>query len=267
MNARGAQLTAADLIKNFIFQRLLESGADVETAYERHWRDFESAFWEAEISLGRPHWPLLDGTRDETERDALIHTLGNLTLLTSKLNTKVSNGPWLGESGKRHGLEAHDVLLLNRELVRTAGEHWTDSSIRSRSEELAKAITESWPAPAGHRSGFGREKVRVKHKIDLSDLISAGRLQTGMQLFPRSKKFAASVATLLLDGRLDVLGTVYSSPSEAARAIVGANMSGWHFFLIDRQSRRSLKDVRLDYLESIAADFDEHDSDDDPEEI
>ena len=45
LNARGAQLTAADLIKNFIFQRLLETGADVEGAYVQYWRDFESAFW------------------------------------------------------------------------------------------------------------------------------------------------------------------------------------------------------------------------------
>jgi hypothetical protein len=37
LNARGAQLTAADLIKNFIFQRLLESGTDVEGAYRDHW--------------------------------------------------------------------------------------------------------------------------------------------------------------------------------------------------------------------------------------
>ena len=57
LNARGAQLTAADLIKNFIFQRLLDSGADVEDAYERYWRNFESAFWEAEISVGRLRYP------------------------------------------------------------------------------------------------------------------------------------------------------------------------------------------------------------------
>ena len=57
LNARGAQLTAADLIKNFIFQRLLESGADVENAYEKYWRDFESAFWETEISVGRLLYP------------------------------------------------------------------------------------------------------------------------------------------------------------------------------------------------------------------
>ena len=39
-------------------------------------------------------------------------------------------------------------------------------------------------------------------------------------------------------------------------------MNGWWFFLVDQQSRRSLKDVRLDYLESIAADVDD-DADDD----
>src|ERR1700724_785681 len=34
LNARGAQLSAADLIKNFIFQRLLETGTNVEDAYQ-----------------------------------------------------------------------------------------------------------------------------------------------------------------------------------------------------------------------------------------
>ncbi len=53
LNARGAQLTAADLIKNFIFQRLLETGADVESSYEKYWKEFESAFWETEVSVGR----------------------------------------------------------------------------------------------------------------------------------------------------------------------------------------------------------------------
>ena len=53
LNARGAQLTAADLIKNFVFQRSQEVGADVEKAYERYWKDFETAFWETEVSAGR----------------------------------------------------------------------------------------------------------------------------------------------------------------------------------------------------------------------
>jgi hypothetical protein len=57
LNARGAQLTAADLIKNFIFQRLYESGGDVEAAYRDHWKAFETGFWETEISVGRLRYP------------------------------------------------------------------------------------------------------------------------------------------------------------------------------------------------------------------
>jgi len=44
LNARGAVLTAADLIKNFIFQRLLEEGTDVENAYSQYWKMFENSF-------------------------------------------------------------------------------------------------------------------------------------------------------------------------------------------------------------------------------
>lgn len=45
------------------------------------------------------HWPV-QGI-DEVDRDRLIHTLGNLTLLTGKLNSTVSNGPWSGANSKR----------------------------------------------------------------------------------------------------------------------------------------------------------------------
>jgi uncharacterized protein with ParB-like and HNH nuclease domain len=47
LNAGGAQLTVADLIKDFVFQRLLESKAVVESAYDSHWRECETAFWQA----------------------------------------------------------------------------------------------------------------------------------------------------------------------------------------------------------------------------
>jgi hypothetical protein len=51
------------------------------------------------------HWPLEDASHEEADRDRIIHTLGNLTLLTGKLNSKVSNGAWLGSGGKKEGLE------------------------------------------------------------------------------------------------------------------------------------------------------------------
>ncbi|TYL54025.1 GmrSD restriction endonuclease domain-containing protein [Agromyces mariniharenae] len=52
LNARGTPLTAADLIKNFVFQRLKQEGEDEERAYRELW-PFETKFWEAEVSVGR----------------------------------------------------------------------------------------------------------------------------------------------------------------------------------------------------------------------
>ena len=52
LNARGTPLTAADLIKNFVFQRLKTEGVDEAEAYAQWW-PFETKFWESEVSVGR----------------------------------------------------------------------------------------------------------------------------------------------------------------------------------------------------------------------
>jgi hypothetical protein len=44
------------------------------------------------------------------------------------------------DEGKRQGLEANDVLMLNRQLLEKAGEEWTDDAIRVRTQELARLI-------------------------------------------------------------------------------------------------------------------------------
>ena len=56
LNSRGVELTAADLIKNFVFQRLRidNPGSQIEVIYNEFWRDFDRlAFWDEEESLGR----------------------------------------------------------------------------------------------------------------------------------------------------------------------------------------------------------------------
>ncbi|MCI0741942.1 MAG: DUF1524 domain-containing protein [Gemmataceae bacterium] len=244
--------------------------------HQRGWRAGEPGLGGERVARGKyaiehimprkwaMHWPLPGSSDGESERDRLIHTIGNLTLLTGKLNGKVSNGPWLGPNGKKHGLEAHDVLLLNRELLKKSGDGWTDSAIRSRSDELSKLIVEIWPVPMGQRSGFSQEKARPRYKLDLSDLLSAGRLSAGMSLFARRKKFAEWTATLLPDGRLDIRGVVYPGPSKAAMAITGKPTNGWWFFLVDPHAHRSLRQVGREYLESVnEEDEDADDGDED----
>ena len=96
------------------------------------------------------HWPLGPNTT-EAERDQVVHRLGNLTLLTRRLNSKVSNGPW---AAKRAALKEHDVLKLNMDLLDAGGELWNEESVRRRTNDVIQSIVEIWPVPAGHKSQF-----------------------------------------------------------------------------------------------------------------
>ena len=91
------------------------------------------------------HWPLpADAPAEEAEvrRDRLLHTMGNLTLLTKKLNPKVSNGPW---DEKRAAILEHSALTLNRKLQ----DHleWSEEAIIRRGKELFEVATQVWPFP------------------------------------------------------------------------------------------------------------------------
>lgn len=202
------------------------------------------------------HWPLTPGGRSETERDQLIHTLGNLTLLTRPLNSKVSNGPW---DGKRTALREHDVLKLNSDLLDEAGEAWTDESIRSRTGRLVSAVLEIWPVPVGHKSGFATQPDKPKHKIEVTDLIGAGLLEAGSTLYVRREKHRDRTATVLPDGRIDVNGASYLTPSGAATAITGKSENGWWFFLVGPGSKKSLRDLAHEYVDQTSADLDDSD--------
>lgn len=57
LNARGTPLSGADLIKNFVFQKLEIEQVNTGTMYQRYWSDFETAFWEKGVSVGRVPTP------------------------------------------------------------------------------------------------------------------------------------------------------------------------------------------------------------------
>lgn len=244
----------------------------------RGWRNGKQGLGDERIARGKfaiehvmprkwlAHWPLQDLELGEADRERIIHTLGNLTLLTGKLNSKVSNGPWLGSGGKREGLEGHDVLLLNRDLLKKGSDQWTEKAIRDRTQNLADIIIQIWPVPPNHRSGFTSDRQKIRKTIYLSDLISGGALEPGMSLFPRRKKYSGRVATLLPDGRVEVDGAAFTSPSDAATAMTGHRTNGWAFFLTDQASRRSLRTVRRDYVNAMAVDVEDDEPDDDGEE-
>lgn len=99
------------------------------------------------------HWPL-EPELDRSVRDSLVHTIGNLTLVTGKLNPSLSNAAWLDKSdgkkvvrGKRSGLDDHSVLRMNAKLVSDHPERWDEASIRKRTDDLLMTALTIWPTP------------------------------------------------------------------------------------------------------------------------
>lgn len=88
------------------------------------------------------HWPL-QGNQDRQTRDNLIHTIGNLTLLTGSRNSSLADKPW---SEKAKALQKKSSLSINRELFENY-KTWDDEQIIERSKLLADRVVRLWPGP------------------------------------------------------------------------------------------------------------------------
>ncbi len=100
--------------------------------------------WEA-------HWPLPVGVPVEEatkRRESLLHTIGNLTLVTDKLNPAMSNGAW---PNKKAALGEHSSLAMNRKLI--ALEEWSEAAVETRSKELLDLAKKIWPRPEAVQAG------------------------------------------------------------------------------------------------------------------
>ena len=92
-------------------------------------------------------WPFEEGEFVELwssapkaeNRNMLLHTLGNLTLLTSSLNISSGNKGFLE---KREKPEEHTGLFLNRWFLKK--DCWHETEIRKRSEALADMAMNVW---------------------------------------------------------------------------------------------------------------------------
>ena len=123
-------------------------------AIEMHLRSEKTEGFD-QSSLTREHimpqswernWPLSGDVPNTEEaraaRNQTVKEIGNLTLVTGKLNSSLSNGPW---NEKCRTLEKYTALRLNWELLHEPPTVWNETSIHERSEHLAKLIAKIWP--------------------------------------------------------------------------------------------------------------------------
>lgn len=188
------------------------------------------------------NWPV-DSLEAELDRAAHVHRLGNLTLLTSSLNSKVSNSEW---SKKRQAVREHDTLLLNSRLLARIGDvEWSEASIDERTRSLVNTLLRIWPVPDGHVGDVVDPRDKSLDWVELKDLVAAGLLQPGTVLKPRPGSWESHEAVVREDGMLDVEGKLFGSPSGAGRQVKGSVTNGWTFWVLP--DGRRLVDVRAAY--------------------
>ncbi|WP_265794883.1 GmrSD restriction endonuclease domain-containing protein [Gordonia zhenghanii] len=204
------------------------SGLPIEHILPQKWRDA---------------WPVSDD--DEAARQDRVHRLGNLTLLTTSLNSKVSNGAW---SAKRDDLLKHNTVKLTGRLLELTQEaDWNETLIDQRTGEMTSAILRVWPVPDGHTGQVADPQAKAQDWIQIKHLVEAGFLTDGDTLHATHREHVGATATVTRNG-IEVAGRVYTSPSGASRHFRNNATNGWYFWALS--DGRRLADVRAEFLES-----------------
>ncbi|MEA3549259.1 GmrSD restriction endonuclease domain-containing protein [Pseudarthrobacter sp. C1] len=250
-----AELLEAPVYKRFrrsLLQMVLESVED----HLRGYGTSRTSFTEGMVRRGvhsiehllpqswRRNWSVGDDVLRQMERDKHIHRLGNLTLVAGGLNSRVSNGPWAGPDGKLQALNEHSVLLLNQQLGLLGADGWDEEAIDKRTSALLQDIFSIWPVPE-RALGISQGEFRgdVVHDVSVADLIKAGLLTPGQEIYTRGTE-ASESATILANGSILVLGVPFETPSGAAKRITGRATNGWTFWVVDRERGITLATLR-----------------------
>ncbi|HBY97052.1 MAG TPA: hypothetical protein DEP84_24415 [Chloroflexi bacterium] len=94
----------------------------------------------------------------------LLHTLGNLTLVTQDWNSQLSNSIY---ATKRQRLAEHGLLLNQNYFRDEAPERWNGQSIRGRAQWLMAKATEIWPQLGEAAAGW---EERPRNVVILGDI-------------------------------------------------------------------------------------------------
>ena len=73
------------------------------------------------------------------QRNATIQTIGNMTILSSELNSAQSNSPW---NQKRTEMAKHSLLPINQRLSEI--EVWDENAILNRGKDLFERALKIW---------------------------------------------------------------------------------------------------------------------------
>lgn len=194
-------------------------------------------------------WPVSSPDEAETRQEH-VNRLGNLTLLTNALNSKVSNGPW---RAKRSALQDHNTITLTGRVIKRTEQHdWDEQLIDERTQGLIDVLLSVWPVPEGHHGKVVDPQTKAGDWVELKHLIEAGFLRAGDKLVATHRDYKGKQASVTGDGAIELDGKRYTSPSAAGRALRQSATNGWYFWAV--ADGRRLRDVRTEFQNSMPAD-------------
>ncbi|CAB3697128.1 DUF262 domain-containing protein [Achromobacter pestifer] len=160
-------------------------------------------------------------------RNSIVNTVGNLTLITSALNSAVSNGDF---SVKMPALRAFTALALNRELQEF--ELWDEPTIRRRSAALFELARNIWSAPK-------RTQAFIRGGDEDSLLISGRNALPPNGSHCRFTYAGNEYTATVVDGAIVIpnIEGRYGSFSAASKAVSGTSRNGWNDWYIQEQGR------------------------------
>ena len=107
--------------------------------WKRHWKD--------DLNFG-------DSDEDRQRLNQMVHRIGNLTLVTGELNSKIGDRPW---NHKAELLQADNLEMNRRLLDDMEGQTWNEGEIDRRSQIISDYVNEIWPHAAVFRQQMGVE--------------------------------------------------------------------------------------------------------------
>jgi uncharacterized protein with ParB-like and HNH nuclease domain len=209
------------------------------------------------------NWPLPEGVTPQM-RSKGVHLLGNLTLVTKSLNSSLSNDKW---QKKKETLSDRDIGFMNKKIISEHPNNWGEVDVEKRLTEIEKVILQLWPVPEGHKVDVGAARsAKTKREVLLTHLLEDGYVKVGQLLYPKPGKYSGRNALVLEDGSIELEGQLFNTPSGAGRFLRGKATAGWHFWLVNPESKQMLWDVRQQYIEALSTDVEIEDDDEDDED-
>ena len=111
----------------------LEKSVTVEHVAPQSWE----RHWQGDLGVG-------NSEEDRWRMNEIVHRIGNLTLVTQRMNSKLGHNPWSFKAG----LLDDDNLEMNARLCSDMdGDVWNEPEIDRRSKQLAEYVSKIWPDP------------------------------------------------------------------------------------------------------------------------